>query len=309
MKIYHGFDEYERARNPVVTVGTFDGVHLGHRKIFEYMTKLAHSCNGQTVVITFDPHPRLVLHADSRDLKFINTRERKYELIAAYGIDQLMVIPFTREFAGTGAEQFVENILVEKIGLSKLVVGYDHHFGRNREGSYDALLKMAGVMGFELERVPARDINQVAVSSTKIRNALNEGRIRLANELLGYEYSITGKVIPGNKIGRGLGFPTANIRLDDVYKLITAVGVYACRIKYRNRLFSGMGNIGYRPTVNHGDLTIEVHIFNFNEEIYDETLTIFFVDRIRDEIKFDSLEDLRDQLVKDRETVCRILGC
>jgi riboflavin kinase/FMN adenylyltransferase len=303
VKIYHGLEEFKSAKNPVVTVGTFDGVHLGHSKIFERMTVLAKSCDGETVVITFDPHPRFVVHHDSKNLKFINTRERKYELIENNGIDHLIIIPFTKEFSNTHADTFIEDILVKKIGVHELVVGYDHHFGKNREGSFDALEDLAEKFNFGLEQISARDIDDIAISSTKIRNALKEGDISFANELLGYEYSITGTVVSGNKIGRKIGFPTANIEIEDEYKLIMAIGVYACRVQWKGKTYQGMGNIGYRPTINNSDLTIEVNIFEFDEEIYGETITIFFVDRIRNEVKFENLEALKAQLAKDQKTV------
>ena len=307
MKIYHGIEEYRKVRNPVVTVGTFDGVHVGHSKIFERVRRLADECEGESVVITFHPHPRLVIHPDSKNLKFINTLEKKYELIEKSGIDHLVIIPFTAEFASMAAEKFIKEILVEMIGVHELVIGYDHHFGKNREGSFEELLTLAKDMGFKVEQIPVQDINEIAVSSTKIRNALKEGNIEVANELLGYEYSITGKVVGGRKIGRGIGFPTANIKLQDEYKLITAIGVYACRVKWNKKIFLGMSNIGHRPTINNGDLTIEVHIFDFDEEIYGETISICFVDRIRDEEKFESLDALRQQLLLDQENVKRKL--
>ena len=290
-------------KNPVVTVGTFDGVHIGHNRIFQRMIKLAKSCKGETVVVTFHPHPRLVIHPDSKNLKFINTRERKYDLIASYGVDHLLIIPFTVEFSGTNARSFIKDILYDKIGICQLVVGHDHHFGRNREGSFDELRLLAEELDFKVEQIPVQDIDNIAISSTKIRNALKDGNIKIANTLLGYEYSITGKVVRGNRIGRKMGFPTANIELEDEYKLITAMGVYACRIQWKEKRFLGMGNIGFRPTISNSDLTIEVHIFEFDEEIYDEVITIYFVDRIRDEVKFKDLDALKAQLTKDRETV------
>ena len=307
MKIYDGPEGFEKVKNPVVTVGTFDGVHVGHSKIFRTMRELSKECHGETVVVTFHPHPRLVVHPDSKDLKFINTLERKYDLIEQNGIDHLVIIPFTKEFAATTAEAFIEDILVKQMGVCKLVVGYDHHFGRNREGSFEELMRLADKHKFGVEQIPAQDIDNIAVSSTKIRKALNEGDIRLANDLLGYEYSITGTVVGGNKIGRKIGFPTANIELQDEFKLITAQGVYACRVLHDGKMYHGMGNIGYRPTINNSDLTIEVHIFDFHKDIYGETITIFFVDRIRDEVKFENLDALKQQLVKDRESVKNIL--
>lgn len=307
MKIYHGLEEFISIKNPVVTVGTFDGVHLGHHQIFKRMKRIARECDGETLVVTFHPHPRLVLHPDSKNLKFINTQERKYQLIEDAGIDHLIIIPFTRDFASNDARTFIKDILYDKIGICQLVVGYDHHFGRNREGSFNELLLLAKELDFKVEQIPVQDIDNIAISSTKIRNALNKGEIRTANTLLGYEYSITGKVVGGNKIGHRIGFPTANIELDDKYKLITANGVYACRIQWKNKKFLGMGNIGFRPTINKSKLTIEVHIFDFDEEIYNDTITIFFVDRIRDEVKFRDLDALQQQLVRDKVTVLGLL--
>lgn len=308
MKIYHDLNDFKKIKNPVVTVGTFDGVHVGHQEIFRRMQEMAIQDGGETVVVTFHPHPRLVVHSDNKNLRFINTLEKKYRLIEKTGIDHLVIIPFTPEFSKLSSRKFVKQYLVDRIGVFKLVIGYDHHFGKNREGDIAALKLMGKEYGFMVEEVPARFIHNIAVSSTQIRNALRLGEVRLASDLLGYEYSIMGKVVPGRKIGRDIGFPTANIELQDEYKLISAVGVYACRIEMDGEMYHGMGNIGYRPTVDHGDLTIEVHIFDFNREIYDETITIYFVERIRDEIRFGSLEALRKQLVKDKERVERLLS-
>jgi riboflavin kinase/FMN adenylyltransferase len=308
VEIYQGLNEYKKLKNPVVTVGTFDGVHIGHGKIFQRMKMIADSVEGETLVITFHPHPRLLVHPDSKNLKFINTQERKYELIEENGIDHLLIIPFTLDFAKTSARQFIKDILVDIIGVRELVVGHDHHFGKNREGTFGELEKLALEFNFGVEQIPVQDIHNIAISSTKIRNALNAGDVKLANELLGYEYSITGIVVGGNKIGRKIGFPTANIELEDEYKLIMAIGVYVCRIKWNGKMFLGMGNIGFRPTINNSDLTIEVHIFDFDEEIYGETISIFFVDRIRNEVKFENLEALRLQLTRDRETVKKYLA-
>ncbi|HSG68219.1 MAG TPA: riboflavin biosynthesis protein RibF, partial [Bacteroidales bacterium] len=201
----------------------------------------------------------------------------------------------------------ISEILFNRIGLCQLVVGYDHHFGRNREGSFDELQSLGKELGFKVEQIPEQDVDNIAISSTKIRDALKAGKVSTANALLGYEYSITGKVVRGNRIGHKIGFPTANTELKDEYKLITAVGVYACRVEWNGKKYLGMGNIGYRPTIDHSDLTIEVHIFDFNEEIYGETITIYFVDRIRDEVKFDNLEALRLQLIKDQKVVTELL--
>ncbi len=308
MNIYHDLNDLKKIKHPVVTVGTFDGVHVGHQEIFHRMQEMAGQNGGETVVVTFHPHPRLVVHSDNRNLKFINTRERKYKLLEKSGIDNLIIIPFTQAFSRLSSEEFVKQYLVDKIGVYKLVIGYDHHFGKNREGDISGLMKMGNKYNFTVEEVPARFIHNIAVSSTQIRNALRLGEVKLASDLLGYEYSIQGTVVPGKKLGRDIGFPTANIELQDEYKLISAVGVYACRIEVEGVMYKGMGNIGYRPTVDHGDLTIEVHIFDFSTEIYDQTITIYFVERIRDEIKFRNLEALRQQLMKDKKWVESLLS-
>ena len=307
LKIYHNIDLFQPVPNAVVTVGTFDGVHLGHQQIFNVMAEEARKTGGETVVVTFYPHPRLVIHPDSKSLKFINLQERKYEIISRCGIDHLVIIPFTREFSHLSSAEFVKRFLVDKIRVKKMIVGYDHHFGKDRLGGYNELRGLGTINGFEVMEVPAMVINGTAVSSTKIRNALVEGNVKLANSLLGYDYSISGKVVYGNRIGRTIGFPTANIELEDEYKLISAIGVYACRVDLHGRLFKGMGNIGYRPTIEKGDLTIEVNIFEFDEDIYGEYITIYFLERIRDEVKFENIAALRNQLIIDRARVLEIL--
>lgn len=307
MKIYHNIDLFKPVPNPVVSVGTFDGVHLGHQQIFELMREEAERCGGETVVVTFYPHPRLVIHPDSKNLRFINTQERKYEIISQNKIDHLIILPFTKEFSNLSSGEFVRRYLMEKIRMHMLVVGYDHHFGKDRMGGFNELKGLGKIHGFELREVPAMMIDGVPVSSTKVRKALMEGNIRLANSLLGYEYSISGKVVYGNRIGRTIGFPTANIDQEDEYKLISAVGVYACKVDHHGRIYKGMGNIGYRPTIDVGDLTIEVNIFDFDEEIYGDRIIIYFIERIRDEVKFENLTALRNQLIVDRARVLEIL--
>jgi riboflavin kinase/FMN adenylyltransferase len=307
MKIYHDITEFEPVAYPVVTVGTFDGVHRGHQEIFRKMKETASVKGGETVVVTFHPHPRLVIHPDSKNLQFINTQEKKYKLIAAAGIDNLVIIPFTREFSNLSSAEFVRKYIVLGLHTRLLIVGYDHHFGKNRLGSFNDLKGLGKMMGFEVEEVPAQLIDGIPVSSTKIRSALQTGNLKLANALLGYEYSITGTVIYGNRIGRTIGFPTANIEVDDKYKLISAVGVYACKVESDGRIYRGMGNIGYRPTVDAGSLTIEVNIFDFDEELYGKKITIFFIDRIRNEKKFESLSALREQLTIDKGRAMELL--
>lgn len=307
MKIYHNIDLFQPVSNAVVSVGTFDGVHLGHRQIFSVMNEEARKMDGKTVVVTFFPHPRLVIHPDSKSLKFINNQERKYEIISQCGIDHLIIIPFTREFSHLSSSEFVKRYLMDKIHMKKMVVGYDHHFGKDRLGGFNELRGLGTIHGFEVAEVPAMVINGTPISSTKIRNALVEGNVKLANSLLGYDYSISGKVVFGNRIGRTIGFPTANIEIEDEYKLISAIGVYACKVDYHGRIFKGMGNIGYRPTIEKGALTIEVNIFDFDQDIYGERITIYFLERIRDEVKFENISALRDQLTRDKARVLEIL--
>jgi len=307
VKIYNNIEDFKGVNKPIVTIGTFDGVHVGHQKIINRMREVAAKVNGETVLLTFYPHPRLVIHPDSKNLRFINVQKRKIELLEKAGIDHLIIIPFTREFSKLTSTQFIKEYIAEKIKAHKLIIGYDHHFGKNRLGDFSILYDLGKEYNFEVEKIPAQDVENIAVSSTKIRKALNEGKIKIANNLLGYEYSITGKVVMGNKIGRTIGFPTANIEINDEYKLITANGVYASRVEYEGVIYQGMSNIGVRPTVNHSELTIEVNIFDFDKEIYGETISIYFVDRIRSEVKFDDLQALKAQLTLDKETVKKLL--
>ncbi|MFA5418026.1 MAG: bifunctional riboflavin kinase/FAD synthetase [Bacteroidales bacterium] len=300
MKIYHCIADFKPVHNPVVTIGTFDGVHLGHRAIFERMKKEAQKLAGETVVITFYPHPRIVLEPENTELRFIKTQERKIFEIEQAGIDHLIVVEFTREFAATSSEDFIRKLVVDKIKPRALIIGYDHHFGKNRSGGIKLLENLGREFGFDVDMVEAQSINGTTVSSTKIRNLLKEGRIKEANQLLGHEYSITGTVVKGKSIGRDLGFPTANIEVADHFKLIAAVGVYACRVNHKNVVYKGMSNIGFRPTVDHGELTVEVNIFDFDQDLYGQEITISFVDRMRDEKKFESLDALTVQLAKDK---------
>jgi len=307
VKIYNCIKDFKPVKNTVATVGTFDGVHLGHQAIFNMMKEKASEIDGETVVITFYPHPRIVLGLDSKNLKFINTQEKKINRLQESGIDHLIIVPFNKEFANISSEEFINDLILEKVNPKIIVIGYDHHFGKDREGSFEMLSEIGERKGIEVINVEAQYVNDVTVSSTKIRKLLKAGKIVAVNNFLGYEYSITGKVVKGQSIGRNIGFPTANIEIADEYKLIAAVGVYACRVEYMGKTYKGMGNIGYRPTIDHGDLTIEVNIFDFDKQIYDEEITIIFVDRMRDEHKFDSLKDLSEQLVKDKENALKIL--
>jgi riboflavin kinase / FMN adenylyltransferase len=307
VKIYHRIEDFKPVKNAIVTTGTFDGVHLGHQAILKRMIEDAREVDGETVVITFHPHPRIVLHIDSSNLKFISTQKRKIERLEAVGIDNLIIIEFTKAFSRTTSESFIKDFIVDPIKPYKLVVGYDHHFGKNRIGDFKLLYDLGQKFDFKVERLPAQDVENIAVSSTKIRKALEAGDVAKANKLLGYPYSICGRVVRGNQVGRKIGFPTANIETPGEYKLITAGGVYACRVMHDGLQYDGMSNIGVRPTVADGELTIEVNIFDFNKEIYEEEITILFIDRIRDEQKFAGLDELKAQLEKDKEKVKKLL--
>src|SRR4051812_21803731 len=242
MKVYTHIEDFKDVKNPVVTTGTFDGVHLGHQKIISRLKEAAREENGETVLLTFYPHPCMVLFPEDNDLKLINTQEEKIELLEQYGIDHLIIYPFTKEFSRLTSVEFVRNILVNSIGTKRLVIGYNHHFGRNREGSFEHLKEYGPLYGFEVEEIPAKDIDSIEISSTKIRNALQTGDVKTAASYLGHEFSITGKVVDGKKIGREIGYPTANLFVDDKYKIIPADGVYAVKVRHDNSEYGGMLN-------------------------------------------------------------------
>ncbi len=307
MKIYHGIDDFVRLEYAVVTSGTFDGVHVGHQKILARLTELANKQKGETVVITFWPHPRLVLHPEDTSLKLLNTFEEKASLLKAQGIQHLIRIPFTKEFSQLSSEEFITQVLVETIGTKKLVIGYDHHFGKNREGSFDQLKENGPRYGFDVEEISRQDIDHIGVSSTKIRNALDMGDITTANHFLGNAYSISGRVVIGDKLGRLLGYPTANIEIDTSYKLIPADGIYAVTILHEQAYYKGMLYIGNRPTINGTKRNIEVNIFDFDNEIYGETLTVYFHQLIRNDNKFNDLEGLKNQLTIDKKSTLNVL--
>lgn len=307
MKIYHGIEDFVRLDYAVVTSGTFDGVHLGHQKILSRLRETASKNNGETVVITFWPHPRLVLHPEDISLKLLNTFEEKAERLKAQGIQHLVRIPFTKEFSQLSSEEFITQIIVQTIGTKKLVIGHDHHFGKNREGSFEQLKINASKYGFEVEEIPRQDVDHIGVSSTKIRKALEEGDIDTATHFLGNLYSLTGRVVMGDKLGRILGYPTANIEVDTAYKLIPADAIYAVTVQHGNQMFKGMLYIGNRPTVQGVKRNIEVNIFDFNRDVYGESLSIYFHKLIRRDIKFNDLEELKNQLHLDKVEAVRIL--
>ncbi|MCC7331011.1 MAG: bifunctional riboflavin kinase/FAD synthetase [Flavobacteriales bacterium] len=308
MNIYRNINEFKAKEDVVITTGTFDGVHVGHRKIIQRVTELAKKINGESVLLTFFPHPRMVLYPEQNDLRLINTIEERVELLKETGIDHLIIHPFTKEFSRISSLDFVRDILVTKLNTRKLVIGYDHHFGKNREGSFEHLKEYGPVYGFDVEEISAQEIQQINISSTKIRNSVLIGEIKAANQFLGYHYFINGTVVEGEKIGRQIGFPTANLKVNDWYKLIPGNGVYAVKVDFEGGVYNGMLNIGTRPTINGNDVTIEVNIFNFNQEIYTKELKIEFIEKIRDEQKFDNLTDLQKQLTHDKEKALSILS-
>ena len=301
MNIYHSLDSFHKLEYGVVTSGTFDGVHLGHKKILSRLKEISEQSGGESVVLTFWPHPRTVVSEDSQGLHLLSTIDEKIELFSELGIQHLAIVPFTRAFSELSSEEFIQQILVEKIGTKKLVIGYDHRFGKNREGSFDFLKKNCSQYGFEVEEIPREDIENMAISSSRIRNSLNTGNISEANDLLGRPYTLSGTVVKGKQLGRTIGFPTANLFLHESYKLVPQNGVYIIRAKYQGKKYNAMLNIGVRPTVDGTIRTIEAHLFDFNQEIYGEDLKLELLHYLRPEQKFDNLDNLVKQINIDKK--------
>lgn len=299
MNVYYGIQEFQKLSLAVVTSGTFDGVHLGHQKILSRLKEVCATIGGESVLITFHPHPRMVIEG-AKDLQLLTTIEEKITLLEANGVQHLLIIPFNREFSELSSEEFIHKILIDTIGTKKLVIGYDHRFGKNREGGFDYLQTNAQRYGFEIEEIPRQDLDHVTVSSSKIRKSLLEGDVHLADEFLGRPYSLSGTIVKGKQLGRTIGYPTANIQIPEEYKLVPANGVYAVQVLYQGQAYGGMLNIGTRPTVDGTFRTIEVNIFDFDKEIYGEKLTVQFVQKIRNEQKFNGIAELKAQLVEDK---------
>ena len=291
----------------VVTIGTFDGVHIGHQKIIKKLTKKASEKNLNSVVLTFFPHPRMVLQQNS-DIKLLNTIAERTEILSALGLDYIYVKEFTRVFANLSARDFVKTILVDTLHAKHIIIGYDHQFGKNRSANINDLRKFGAEFGFEVEEISAQDVEDVAVSSTKIRSSLLSGDIKTANAFLGYAYYINGTVVRGKGFGKKMEFPTANLNVDETYKLIPENGVYVVSSSYQNKPIYGMMNIGVNPTFEGDKKTIEAHFFDFNEDLYDQHLKISFLDRIRDERKFESVEALIAQLRQDQINAKKIIA-
>jgi len=308
LKVFNNINEFTGARNVVVTTGTFDGVHLGHRSIIKRLQSIAQQVEGETLILTFDPHPRMVLFPDDNDLKLINTREEKIKLMEEAGMDNLIIHPFSKEFSRMTSLEFIRDVLVGKFQTKRLVIGYNHHFGRNREGSFEHLKEFGPVYGFEVEEIPASELDHVEISSTKIRNALHEGDVKTANAYLGSRFEFSGTVIEGKKLGRKLGYPTANIQIADPYKIKPANGVYVVKAFYDGKEFGGMMNIGTNPTTDvENGIHVEVNIFDFDHEIYGERLAVQVVDRIRDEKKFNGLDELVAAIGKDKQISLQVI--
>ncbi|MES2456385.1 MAG: bifunctional riboflavin kinase/FAD synthetase [Bacteroidota bacterium] len=301
MKIYNHFSEFKKLDKAAVTIGTFDGVHYGHQKIIKRLCELARSSGGESVILTFFPHPRLIIDPENQDLKMINTISEKAKILSDLGVDHLIITPFTRDFSNLGPDEYIKNILVDTIGVKNLIVGYDHRFGKDRKGGMKELLEFSELFDFNIEEIQEQDINDVAVSSTKIRKALLNGEVALAASYLGYHFSLSGQVVKGDKIGRTIGYPTANIFIEETYKLIPSDGIYAVTVEMNHEVFKGMAYIGQRPTINGMTRNIEVNIFDFNREIYGQDIKMNFLEFLRYDVKFTGLEALKDQLHKDKE--------
>ncbi len=318
MKIYRDLNDFIPLDNAVVTIGTFDGVHVGHQKILSTLKESARASGGETVLLTFFPHPRMILHPEDDSLRLISDIEEKVMLLANSGIDHLIITPFTRDFSNQSPEEYIREVLVGRIGTKKIIIGYDHRFGKDREGSLKDLLDHAEIYGYTVEQIPEQDINDVAVSSTKIREALIKGDIDTANSYLGYAFLLTGKVIRGNQLGRNIGYPTANLQVQEPHKLIPAYGIYAVEAaiiepapiktgRYApgqpERVVQGMGYIGTRPTVDGVNRSIEVHLFNFGADIYGKALQVKFLHFIRHDQWFETMQEMVDQMALDEEKV------
>ncbi|HET8886014.1 MAG TPA: bifunctional riboflavin kinase/FAD synthetase [Salinimicrobium sp.] len=298
MKEHKSTASFQSEKNTVVTIGTFDGVHIGHQKIIKKLVKSAKKEDLESVILTFFPHPRMVLQKDD-SIKLINTIDEKKQLLAAEGVDHLIVHPFTKEFSQMEAAEFVQEILLKQLKAKKIIIGYDHRFGKNRSADISDLKKFGEEFGFEVEEISKQEVEHIAVSSTKIRNALFEGKIKLANKYLSRPFMLSGTVVKGKGLGKDFGFPTANIEIAETYKLIPKIGVYVVRSVIEGVEVYGMMSIGFNPTVGGTEKTIEAHFFDFEKDIYGEFLQIEILKRIRDEINFGNTEDLKEAIQKD----------
>jgi riboflavin kinase/FMN adenylyltransferase len=301
MRIHTDIAAFHGVERPVLTTGTFDGVHRGHRTILDRLREVARREGGESVLFTFHPHPRMVLFPGDNDLKLLNTQEEKIALLEEAGLDHLLVVPFSRRFSRMHATDYVREVLVGAIGVRAVVIGYDHRFGRNREGDIHLLHQLGERFDIRVEEIPAKEVDHITVSSTKVRHALADGDVATANELLGYQYPLAGVVVKGDQLGRTLGYPTANIGVVDPHKLVPGDGVYAVTVQLRDGPHTGMLYIGERPTLagSGRHRTVEVNIFDLDRDLYGEAISVRFVDRIRGDMRFEGLDGLKEQLHKD----------
>lgn len=301
MKLFHSINDFRTTKKTILTLGTFDGVHIGHKKILERITQNTENGKYESLVLTFFPHPRMVLQEKS-EIKLLNTISEKTKLLEQTGIENLVIHPFNESFSRLTAEEFVHTILVDQFHIHKIIIGHDHRFGRNRTANIDDLIAFGKEYGFEVEQISAQEIQDVSVSSTKIRKALDEGNIALANDYLGYSYFLNGEVVKGKQLGRTIGFPTANINIEEEYKKIPKNGVYVVRTFINEKEVFGMMNIGFNPTVNGEKKTIEVNLFDFDSDIYGHKIEVSLLEYLREEQKFGSVELLKEQLNQDKKT-------
>ena len=307
MKIYKSIDKYNESKSSVVTIGTFDGIHKGHQKIFNKVINASKQNNLSSVVLTFFPHPRIILNKYN-DIKMIDTLDEKIEHLEKIGIDNLIIHPFDKKFSLLSADQFIKEYLIEKLKLKHIIIGYDHRFGKGREASVSDLKEYSSEFNFIVDEIDAQEIEKIAISSTKIRNSINQGDLETTKKYLGRFFSLTGKVIKGDGLGKQIDYPTANILIEEDYKIIPKDGVYYIRTTIDNKLYNGMMNIGHRPTIGNKAKSIEVNLFNFDRDIYDKIISVDVVVKIRDEKKFSSINALKAQLAKDEEHCLKLIN-
>lgn len=306
MKIYTDLSNHTSINKTFVTIGTFDGVHVGHQKVLSNLVQSAKKNNASSVLLTFFPHPRMVLQKNT-DIKLINTIDERIKLLEKTGLEILVIHEFTKDFAEKTALDFVKNVLVDNLKISNLIIGYDHRFGKDREGNFEQLTAFGKKFGFNVSKIPQQEIDHITISSTKIRKAIELGNIEEANRYLGYCFMLTGEVVKGKNLGEKIGFPTANISIKETYKLLPKTGSYVVKAELENETVYGMMNIGFRPTVKGKNQTIEIHFFDFNKDLYGKSIQIDVLKFLREEQKFDSVEDLKNQLQKDREKSLEII--
>jgi riboflavin kinase/FMN adenylyltransferase len=299
MRVFRELEQLPAFNQSVLTIGTFDGVHKGHQKLIDRITGIAQKTGGESIIVTFHPHPRIVINPEDKSLRLLNTTEEKIALLEKFGADNVVIVPFSRDFSEQSAGSYIENFLVKNFHPRYIVIGYDHKFGKDRKGGYQLLESVKTQFGFEMEEITKEMLDDIAISSTKIREALVKGDIELANHLLGHRYTITGTVVRGLQNGRKLGFPTANIQVADEYKLIPGTGIYAVLVHCRGQVYKGMLSIGTNPTFDGKTQTIEVNLLDFDEDIYGDSLTLEFVAFLRHEMKFSSIDDLIVALKND----------